>query len=651
MNGEQMPKATLLIVDDEMLVQESLTDMLRRRGYTVCTAGTAEEALSVVDEMAVDIALIDVNLPDMDGLSLFKRLKAGHPRTSCILITGYPSLDSAITAVDSGVDGYLIKPILPPNLYMRIEEVLKQKQLEKELQRSNESLLEAQRVAKLGIRDWDLATGSITWSGEAQRIFGQASEDGPLTYKTALDRIHPDDRELFRTYVEQAVRNGGGSDFEYRIQCPDGAVRVVYEQSKILTDEDNQPARMLGIFRDVTEEKKLKKESEYRLQQVIHADKLSSLGEVVAGVAHEINNPNSFISYNAPLLEETWQMLLPIIDEYATANPGWRSGHMGIEELRQDMMEIIQAIKTGSDRIKKVVLNLKDFARMDDGSEMKPLKVNQVVENTLTIVGARVRKAVRNLNVDLADNLPMIHGYFQKLEQVTANLILNAAHATSDRDDGRIIIRTRHVETLGCVLIEVEDNGWGMPKEVLGRIFDPFFTTRRESGGTGLGLSVSYGLVKEHGGDIGVLSREGAGSRFSVYLPLDKDFKRELRPTILCVDDDPQVLRMLQTFFVSVKNMSMETLDSSEDVLGYLGRHPEVDIVLSDIWMPNLSGWDLYRQIKAEFPLVNVVLYSGDEKALERKPGDVPDPEYLMRKPLEFSKLMATIDNIGRQRL
>ena len=201
------------------------------------------------------------------------------------------------------------------------------------------------------------------------------------------------------------------------------------------------------------------------------------------------------------------------------------------------------------------------------------------------------------------------------------------------------------------MLIEVQDNGPGIPKEILNRVFDPFFTTRRESGGTGLGLSVSYGLVQEHNGIIGVLSRPGIGSRFTVYLPVQPEKKPDLRPAILCVDDDPQVLRMLQTFFVSVKNMSVEMLDSSEDVVGYLSAHPEVDIVLSDIWMPNLNGWDLCQQIKAEFPLISVVLYSGDKDALEKKPEDIPTPEYLLRKPLEFSKLMALIDDIGRQRL
>jgi PAS domain S-box-containing protein len=645
-----MPKSPLLIVDDDLDVQDSIGDLLRSRGYLVHVAGTAMDALTAVDETQIEVALIDVNLPDMNGLMLLERLKAAHPQISCVIITGSPSLESAINAVDSGADGYLLKPVLPLNLTMRIEEILRQKQLEIELQRSNESLREAQRVAKLGIRSWELETGVITWSGEAMTIFGQTPEQGPLTYKIALMRMHPDDREAFRTYAEQAVRKGGESTIEYRIQCPDGTVRIVSEQSKILTDDNNRPVRMLGIFRDVTEEKKLKQESEYRLQQVIHTDKLASLGEVVAGVAHEINNPNSFISYNAPLLEETWEMFSPIIDEFAKKNPGWKSGNLDIEELRQDMVEIIQAIKTGSDRIKKVVLNLKDFARMDDGARMKPVRINQVVENTLTIVGAKVRKTVRKLDLVLADHLPDIFGHFQKLEQVVANLVLNAANAVADKDQGRVCIRTRHIDRLDCVLIEVEDNGPGIPKEILNRIFDPFYTTRRESGGTGLGLSVSYGLVQEHEGIIGVLSRPGIGSRFTAYLPIHKEKKPDLRPAILCVDDDPQVLRMLQTFFVSVKNMSIEMLDSSEDVIGYLYVHPEVDIVLSDIWMPNINGWDLYRQIKSEFPLISVVLYSGDKDALEKKPEDMPEPEYLLKKPLEFSKLMGLIENIGRQR-
>jgi signal transduction histidine kinase/CheY-like chemotaxis protein len=432
--------------------------------------------------------------------------------------------------------------------------------------------------------------------------------------------------------------------------CPEG-MKIVHEQGKIIKDESGRLKRMLGIFRDVTEEKKLRQESEYRLQQVIQADKLASLGEVVAGVAHEINNPNSFISYNVPLLEETWQMLLPIINEFAASNTEWCAGNMGIDELRKDMADIIQAIKTGSDRIKKVVSNLKEFARLDDSAQMKPVQINEVLENTLTIVGARLRKAVRKVNIDLAKDLPQIPGHFQKLEQVTANLVLNAANAISDKDQGLVNIYTRFLNWANAVIVEVEDNGKGMPREVVSRIFDPFFTTRRESGGTGLGLSVTYGLVQEHNGVISVLSHPSIGSKFTVYLPINSNKKLELRPAILCVDDDPQILRLLHTFFMSVKNVSLDTLQNPEEVLDYLQAHPEVDIVLSDIWMPNLDGWQLYKQIKNKFPLLSVMLYSGDPEAINRKPPDIAAPEYFFKKPLSFKQLMGTVNAIGRQRL
>ena len=253
--------------------------------------------------------------------------------------------------------------------------------------------------------------------------------------------------------------------------------------------------------------------------------------------------------------------------------------------------------------------------------------------------------------MDLWPDLPKISGHFQKLEQVTANLVLNAANAICDKDQGIVSIHTRFLSWANAAVLEVEDNGRGMPSEVVSRIFDPFFTTRRESGGTGLGLSVTYGLVQEHSGVISVLSQPGFGSKFTVYLPIESKKRPEIQPAILCVDDDPEVLRLLHTFFMSVKNMSLDTLQNPEEVLDYLQIHPEVDIVLSDIWMPNLDGWQLYQQIKTQFPLLSVILYSGDAEAIHRKPSDLAAPEYFLKKPLAFKELMETINAAGRQRL
>ena len=406
-----------------------------------------------------------------------------------------------------------------------------------------------------------------------------------------------------------------------------------------------------GIDRDITEEKKLRRESEYRLQQVILADKLVSLGEMVAGVAHEINNPNSFITYNIPLLEETWQLFEPLVSEYASAHPQQRMSGLRIEELCGDMRELIQDIKIGSDRINKIVSNLKDFARLDESSQFKSVQVNEVIEKTMSIVGAQVRKSVGKVKMDLDPNLPKIQGHFQKLEQVTANLIMNALHAIPDKERGRLFVTTRHVDRLGSVLIEIEDNGMGMEREVIERIFEPFFTTRRDAGGTGLGLSVSYGLIQEHNGIIGVLSRPGLGTRFTVYLPFNSEKKLDLRPLILCLDDDVEFLGLLNMYFVEVKNMSLETKNKPDSVIKYLENHPEVDIVLSDVMMPGGDGWKFIERIKARFPLLTVILYSSEPIGFKEQPDGTPAPDHFLQKPFNMEHLLEIINTNGRQRL
>ena len=388
-------------------------------------------------------------------------------------------------------------------------------------------------------------------------------------------------------------------------------------------------------------------------EQIVHQEKMAALGQMVAGVAHEINNPNSFITYNIPLLEETWQMFEPIVLEYASAHPEQRMSGLGIEELCRDMQELIQDIKTGSDRINKIVSNLKDFARLDESGRFKPVQVNEVIEKTMAIVGAQVRKSIGKIEMDLSPNLPKIQGHSQKLEQVTANLIMNAIHAIPENDNGRLSVTTRHIERLGSVLIEVEDNGIGMEQGVIDRIFEPFFTTRRDAGGTGLGLSVSYGLIQEHNGIIGVLSRPGLGTRFTLYLPVDREKKTDLHPSILCLDDDNELLDFLNIHLAEIRKIPMETIENSNDIMEYLENHPEVDIVLSnaDSKMFGANGWKFIEKIKTRFPLISIILYSTDANAVKQRPDHAPVPDHILEKPFKIEHLLDIINSIDRQRL
>ncbi len=467
------------------------------------------------------------------------------------------------------------------------------------------------------------------------------------------EHIAPEDRK--RVFVDLAALFAHEEcRCEYRFKIADGTYRWLRDLRRLVRKPDDTISHIAGTWYDITDEKRIRQESEYRLKQVIQADKLASLGKVVAGVAHEINNPNSFITYNIPLLEETWQIFEPILADYTEKHPRWQARNMTMDELFQDMKEIIQAIKTGSKRINSVVLDLKDFIRADNSYNFKAVQINDVIDKALAIVGAQVRQSVAEVKINLADHLPVIQGRFQRIEQVVANLVINAAQAIPSKQKGRLSITTRYLERIKSVLIQIEDNGIGMTPAELENCFEPFFTTRRDVGGTGLGLSISYSLIQEHHGTLGVLSRPGLGSRFTVFLPIDEGTPLNLCPLVLYVDHDEQFINVLCSYFIDTRNMPIKICRNPENAVKHLELYPEVDIVLANIKMIEMNGWEFLRQINERFPLIHVIPYSDAPGHPEKQNVNLAPFNHqlhILPKPFEMVQLVKIIDTIGRQRL
>ena len=494
----------------------------------------------------------------------------------------------------------------------------------------------------------DKETGIIVESNkQAEVLLGYPREEIIGMHQRELHP--PDNVEKYQQILEDSITFGYYKDSDTEVIKKDCMTVPVAISAQMLILGGKE--LIICLFHDITDHKRAEEEEKFHQQQLIQTVKLASLGEVVAGVAHEINNPNSFITYNVPLLEETWEMFEPILKEYAAAHPEWRKNDIGFEEFIQDMNEIIYSIGIGSERINKIVANLKDFTRVDETSHKKLVNVNDIIKNTMTIIGAQVRKSVGHININLSDNLPEIQGHFQKLEQVVANLVINSVHAILNKEDGKLSISTRYIDRLRSVLIEIEDNGCGIKPDLFNRIFDPFFTTRRSEGGTGLGLSVSYSIVQEHNGIISVLSKPGVGTRFTVFLPDERDVKLNIRPLILCVDDDETDLNILKKYFLRIENMPFETTCQSKKVLEYIDEHPEVDIVISDIKMPVVNGWEILQKVKEKYPLLTIILYSGYPDALQKKEGIDVKPDYLLEKPIEFKRLKLIFKSIPRQKI
>lgn len=267
---------------------------------------------------------------------------------------------------------------------------------------------------------------------------------------------------------------------------------------------------MLGQLQArLAEREKAEAEARLHHEQLVQAGKLVTLGTLVSGVAHEINNPNTYIMLNASLA-------LKQVREMEARLRGDGGEGFDAQSFKR-FMGVVENIYQGSKRIDSIVRRLKDYYRKDHGREMDPLEINAVVDKAVEILDAKIRKYTRRFRFDHGGNLPRVAGNFQELEQVAINLIENACQALPNQD-GQVTVRT-YADEQGQVVLEVEDTGVGILPEHMDRVTDPFFTTKREAGGTGLGLSLVVGILGNHGGSLRLSPGPAGGTRATVRLP------------------------------------------------------------------------------------------------------------------------------------
>jgi polar amino acid transport system substrate-binding protein len=280
--------------------------------------------------------------------------------------------------------------------------------------------------------------------------------------------------------------------------------------------------RTADLTREIAERKHAEEELRLNQQQLVQADKLAALGVLVSGVAHEINNPTGLILLDVPILKRAHADTARILQAYHAAEGDFTIGGLPYSEMREEIPRILDEMQEGAQRIKRIVNDLKDFARRDDLADKTVLDLNSVVRTAVRLVDPTIRKATNHLRVDYAENLPPVRGNSQRIEQVVVNLILNACQSLPDMERA-ISLTTRFNRTTSSVLLIVRDEGVGIAAEHLSRLTDPFFTTKRESGGTGLGLSVSDGIVKDHGGQLNFDSSPGTGTTVTLALPAARE--------------------------------------------------------------------------------------------------------------------------------
>jgi signal transduction histidine kinase len=380
-------------------------------------------------------------------------------------------------------------------------------------------------------------------------------------------------------------------------------------------------------------------------QQLQQAQKMEALGTLVAGVAHEINNPINLMLYNLPLLRKTWADFLPVLMARRTHEPERKFGGFSYDFLKDHLPQLIADMEMAANRVVKIVSDLKNFSRQSNIAEKSPLHLNTAVRNALRLCQSTLRKAGLTLNLDLAEDLPEIEGNLQNIEQIVLNILINAAQAI-DHHHGAIEVRTAFTAKDGRVHLSIADNGRGVASEIADRLFLPFVTDKQAQGGTGLGLSISYGLVKAHGGEIGFERRPSGGSIFTVSLP---SILKRSAARILVVDDDRMVRQILMEALAHPRCYLLEEAANGIEASIRLGTY-RPDLLILDVFMPERDGLEVCRHIRAEPALADmkVIITTGfpghpklDELAalgfahVLPKPFDIPVLLRMARELLE----------------
>lgn len=343
-------------------------------------------------------------------------------------------------------------------------------------------------------------------------------------------------------------------------------------------------------------------------QQLYQAQKMEALGSLVAGVAHEINNPLGLIIYNTPLFQKVWRDVIPLLEEHAKKAPNRKYGGLTFDFLKENFDSLLADVDMAANRVAKIVTDLKNFARQSNVLDKRVIQINTAVENAVRLAQTTIRKSGVRLEVRLGNDLPSIQGDLQSVEQIVLNLIINSIQAIN-HDQGKVEIVTGFQKRDGQLYLLVTDNGRGVAQSISDKIFDPFVTDKLAQGGTGLGLSVTYSLVNAHDGKISFESNEGTGTTFRVAFPT---IMRRKAAKILVVDDDISIRRFLMEALVADQPYLVDEASNGIEACIKLGTY-RPDLLILDMFMPEMDGLEVCRTIRTEPELsgMKVIITTG----------------------------------------
>lgn len=395
---------------------------------------------------------------------------------------------------------------VPPRFIGFIRDITLRKQADERLRRSEAELQLAQELANLGnyVIHHDHAEPDY-YSPQLHRILGVAAMDDTVPLTTLLRLwVHPSDREKLDEALEDLQNGTGSCDVEYRIVRSDGTTRYLHHIAQLTRDGQNRPVRHVGTVHDVTDRRQTEDEARQLQERLTHFSRLSTMGEMAAGLAHEINQPLSAIAMYAQACQRF--IRAPVRDD-------------------ADVLEALEQINAQALRAGEVIRRLRNFVKNRE-VKREPVDCNRLLEDLRTLADTDARLHNVRLRIEVDPDLPIVHADPIQLQQVVLNLVRNAIDAMADVPESqREILLGAHLLPEGEIEVVVADHGTGIAPDATEHLFNPFFTTK--AGGTGLGLAISRSIVRAHGGRLWHTPNERTGARFHFTLPVSPATKGE----------------------------------------------------------------------------------------------------------------------------
>ena len=514
-------------------------------------------------------------------------------------------------------------------------EVGERRRAEEALRENEANLREAQKIARMGRWEYDLRSKRLRWSDTISQIFESNPVDLPVPYEAFLQTVHPEDREAVRSVYAEVTRNGEGRSVSHRLLMPDGRIKWVNGSCRAEMDTEGKTVRVRGVLQDITELKVMER-------QLFESQKMEAMGALAGGIAHDFNNIlGSIIGYT----------------ELAVEQPD--------DDARRHCVE---QVLNACDRAKNLVRQILAFSRRAEG-ERKPLDLGVIVKESLKLLASTIpatvaiqRHIVGQTHTVIADPTQM--------HQILMNLCTNAVHAMGEAG-GTLTVRLTHEDCPPpappgfeeapqgpCMMLIVSDTGPGIDPAIMDLIFDPFFTTKPKDVGTGLGLSVVYGIVKNHGGSVTVQNNPDTGAAFTVTIPcaVEAQPERERPETVplegsrgnervLFVDDEKTLASVGERMLLSLGYNATVHTKSLEALQAFRSNPGGFDLVVTDMAMPGMTGKELAAQILSIRPDMPVILCTGYSEYINDESAARLGIRAFLMKPFSRKDLARVIRN------